>query len=384
MLNTSTQAKKAGPRLVTTGLLALDVVIGPETDKPARFWAGGTCGNVSAILSHFDWEVFPVARLGDDSIGCLVLEDLKKWRVKLDFVERDVAIGTPVVIEKLRKDKHGKPYHRFSFTCPSCGAWLPSYRPPKVSRIVEWKERIPNPAVFFFDRVSPAALSLATTFAEGDTLIVFEPSGIGDPRLFRQAMELAHVVKYSHERVRELAELRPSLNPLLEIETLGEDGLRYRRRIRKRTERWSILESLAAGVVRDSAGAGDWCTAGILSCLGLVGAAGISELSASELTKAIRYGQALAAWSCRYEGPRGGMYQSNKTEMLEATSEILAGDGPTTIVDAFEPQSNSGVAHVVCLECSGTTGEKAQEQPARSTKKRSPVGSRSAANQKLR
>ena len=34
------------PLAVGTGLVALDVVITEGSDQPARYWAGGTCGNV--------------------------------------------------------------------------------------------------------------------------------------------------------------------------------------------------------------------------------------------------------------------------------------------------------------------------------------------------
>ena len=37
------------PKVVGTGLIALDVVIGPDPETPVRSWAGGTCGNVLSI-----------------------------------------------------------------------------------------------------------------------------------------------------------------------------------------------------------------------------------------------------------------------------------------------------------------------------------------------
>ena len=60
--------------------------------------------------------------------------------------------------------------------------------------------------MFFFDRVSPGALHLARACAERGAIVFFEPSGVGNATLFRQAWEVAHVVKYSHERLSELPE----------------------------------------------------------------------------------------------------------------------------------------------------------------------------------
>src|SRR4029077_7554627 len=83
--------------------------------------------------------------------------------------------------------------------------------------------------VYFFDRATSGGIILARAFAQQGALVVFEPSSIGNPLLFRQAWETSHVVKYSHERLRELPEVGVEGIPRLQVETLGEAGLRYRR-----------------------------------------------------------------------------------------------------------------------------------------------------------
>lgn len=47
--------------------------------------------------------------------------------------------------------------------------------------------RLPAAEVFFFDRVSRGALQLAKASSERGAVVVFEPSGVGDPNLFREA-----------------------------------------------------------------------------------------------------------------------------------------------------------------------------------------------------
>jgi len=44
------------------GLIALDLILDGGDPKP-RLSAGGTCGNVMAILSRLGWNAVPVARL---------------------------------------------------------------------------------------------------------------------------------------------------------------------------------------------------------------------------------------------------------------------------------------------------------------------------------
>jgi hypothetical protein len=61
------QPKIKTPKVLGTGLIALDVVINTEFDRVPFFWAGGTCGNVMTILSSLGWDSYPVARLNGDS-----------------------------------------------------------------------------------------------------------------------------------------------------------------------------------------------------------------------------------------------------------------------------------------------------------------------------
>lgn len=350
------EQKTKAPSVASMGLVALDVVIGPENKHVPQLWAGGTCGNVTTILSYLGWNAFPLARLGKDFAARFVSEDLKKWKVRLDYVLQDAAVQTPVVIERIKNDKHGHPQHRFSFTCPSCGAWLPSFRSVKLNGLQKLLEKI-EADVFFFDRVSPASVQAAAYFASRGSIVFFEPSGIGDPRLFQKAIETAHVIKYSHQRVREMAELPSRPNPLLEIETLGDEGLRYKARRGNRMSGWKSLPSLPAPTIKDTAGAGDWCSAGIISMLGAKGLKGFENVSALQLEAGIRYGQALAAWACGFEGPRGGMYETSRTALQKTAHKLLAGVAPEAPRQSSASRTNE-TARFVCLECNSKPSSK--------------------------
>ena len=106
---------------------------------------------------------------------------------------------------------------------------------------------------------------MARASAAQGALIVFEPSSVGDSRLFHEARALTHILKYSHERLGHLSEGEATDGPLLEIETFGEEGLRYRSRLpSSASQGWEGLKAYAVDQVKDAAGAGDWCTAGII------------------------------------------------------------------------------------------------------------------------
>jgi len=316
------------PSIVGTGLIALDVIIEADGKRKPWMWTGGTCGNVLAIMSYLGWQAFPVSRLNGDAASRYVEEDLIRWQVHLDYARTTPGSRTPIVVHRILKTPKGLPFHRFSWTCPNCGAWLPGYRPVLASAARSIAERLGSPNVFFLDRVSRGALILAKACIAKGALVFFEPSGLGEPRLFREALRLAHILKYSNERVRSLQGVGNGGGPLLEIQTLGAEGLRYRSRIAgAMTDGWERLEAYQVAKLRDAGGAGDWCTAGIIHGLAQKGLAGLSNICRSQLEEALRFGQALAAWNCGFEGARGGMYAVDKPTFRRQVQSIISQGG---------------------------------------------------------
>ncbi|MBV9122144.1 MAG: carbohydrate kinase [Planctomycetes bacterium] len=350
------------PTVVGTGLVALDVVYNPNSNRPPRWYAGGTCGNVLTVLSYLGWESIPVSRLAPGLAGDRLLEDLRQWNVSTEFVSREEEGSTPVIIERIGRTNAGKPYHKFLWRCPTCGAHLPGYRPVPATAARQLAPVLPAAQVFFFDRVSRGALVLAETCARGGAVVVFEPSGIGDPSLFCEAWRLAHVVKYSHERLRDLAELqlmRTHGEPvLLEVETLGSEGLRYRSCLPdSRIRGWQTLDAIHIPEVKDTAGSGDWCTAGLLDKLARAGLTGLKRTSADRLPEAIRHGQALAAWNCGFEGARGGMYEMESSEFYKQVKRIASGSkSPSRTVGQHGPPAGPSLGGM-CPACDDVDGE---------------------------
>ena len=234
--------------------------------------------------------------------------------------------STPVIVERISVGSGNVPRHSFSWRCPECGAQFPAFKPVLVSVAEEIAAKSESPEVYFFDRATPSGVLLARSFAERGALIVFEPSSIGNPVLFRQAWEASQVVKYSHERLRELPEIEVEGIPRLQVETLGDAGLRYRRfSPRGRADRWVEMEAFHVRSIRDTAGSGDWCTAGFIDRAGREGVDGFCDMSDRDLREAFRFGQALSAWNCGYEGARGGMYAIERSTFDRHVREILEG-----------------------------------------------------------
>jgi len=57
------------------------------------------------------------------------LSDLNKWNVKTNMISTTDDGSTPIIIQRIKKDKNGSPIHRFEFRDPDDGSWLPSYKP---------------------------------------------------------------------------------------------------------------------------------------------------------------------------------------------------------------------------------------------------------------
>lgn len=315
MLDRKTERK---PVLLTAGFLALDVVFGVENTEP-KFYAGGTCGNVAAGLAFLGWEVFPLARLSADAAGNVVRRDLERWGVKTQYLRLSPVTQTPIVLERITRSKNGVPKHRFLWNCPDCGAYFPPYRALLRSQIDFIQEKVETPHVFFTDRVSRATVDLARYFSAKGSIVCFEPSGVGDPKLFREMLKHSTILKYSAQRARAFSDSLRSHNAVLEIETCGEDGLRFR--MRRTFASWQSLPAYEVPI-KDTAGSGDWTTVGLLSTLFENGKSNLAAATRRDIAAALEHGQAIAALNCEFEGARGAMYHLTRTRFLEAASMI--------------------------------------------------------------
>ncbi len=272
----------AGSIAVGIGRLTLDVIVRSGGEPlPARCQAGGTCGNVLANLAYLGWQAYPLMDLGDDDPGTRFTHDMQRWGVQLDLVRRIPGEQTPVIIHHIRYGD-GEAAHSYSSRCPFCGERLRYYEPVPTESVRQRLPNVPAARVVFFDRDSEGALQLARHCAAQGAVVVFEPNYAGKETLFPQAVGLAHILKYARDKLPDLEEREDLSRPVLLIETLGAEGLRYRDR-RHGPGEWQHLPAVPAPVVRDAGGSGDWCTAGLLHRLGENGLAGLLAASPDDV-----------------------------------------------------------------------------------------------------
>jgi fructokinase len=308
------------PQLVAAGFCALDIVFGLDDPTP-KFYAGGTCGNVVAGLAYLGWDATPVARFGHDVAGEFVRQDLERWGVDTSLLGLAPSGATPIVLEKIQVSKNGAPKHRFLWNCPDCGSYFPPFRPVLRAQVEDLKKKLGHPEIFYADRVSRSTVELAKYFRDAGSLVYFEPSAAGDPKLFREMLQLCDVLKYSAQRARSFSELLREHRAYLEIETLGEDGLRFR--TRRAFATWHAVAAYEVKI-KDTAGSGDWTSVGLVSEMLADGKKALEKCTKQDVSSSLEHAQAIAALNCQFEGPRGAMYQLSRGRFMDSVAALEA------------------------------------------------------------
>ena len=180
--------------------------------------------------------------------------------------------------------------------------------------------------MLFVDRVSRSALTLVESASKNGAVVFFEPSASSSPKQLAEMLELSHVVKYSHDRVKDTGELEWGANTHLQIQTFGRGGLQFRTNLRGRHRiTWRSLPAVPVGNLRDAAGAGDWLSAVIINRLCQAGVKQLSRAKFEDLLETLHFGQRVAAWNCSFVGPRGGMYSLSRKEFWSRMKELQNG-----------------------------------------------------------
>jgi len=319
------RARKPAPVSVGAGFLALDwLLVGKNPVRSTKRSAGGSFGNVMAILAYLGWKSFPVARLGTDTYAQSLLDDLVEFKVQTDFIQRAGKGATPVIIVRVAEAPDGTQRSRFEWRHPTSGERLPSHRPYPRFLAQRVAEDLPEANVFYFDRAEPGSLWLATEMKRRGAVVFFEPSSYKNERIFTACMSVSDIVKYSADRIAEPPRNPDCPSPRLEIQTLGAQGLRFRLKDGlHQPGPWRTLPAFPVANLKDATGCGDWCSAGLIHQLGNTSHSGFLRLREASIVEGLRVGQALAAINCAFEGARGPMYALSSDEMLAQAKEIL-------------------------------------------------------------
>ncbi|MCU7374867.1 PfkB family carbohydrate kinase [Paucibacter sp. O1-1] len=307
-------------RVSGAGFITLDVMLG-KGSQLAYTGIGGSTGNVLSILAFLGWESLPLVNLGRDHVGATIHREFTKLGANMRHVRLDRGLTSPLLYQFAGEPTEAP---RYSFTCPVCGQARRFHENLVDSGGDDFARCAAESNVFFFDRVTAGTVRMAQAARAGGAFVFFEPSSISaDLSLFDTALNSAHVVKYSADRIGEPLGHRLS-SGFIEIQTLGARGLRFRKH--SLAPDWIDLPALSTNSVADTSGAGDWCTAGFLHALFAQREdLEIRDLSYNDIYRSLRLGQSIAALSVRHIGARGMMRAWQPSDALEMAQRVLDG-----------------------------------------------------------
>jgi len=299
------------PSILGVGLVCLDIISSEE--GPTHYYNGGSCGNVISALSFLGWNSSVITDDYSDLAQQIVERNFKKLGVNQITTKRHLD-KTPRIIERLI-NKDGKYIdHQFISSCPNCDEIMPAIK-PLDKKAVEFISRDTKKFnVLYADRASAGIQLLREKFNKQGAWSVYEPNSSRNVKAFLDHSLESHIVKFSSEKISErLAEdLRKKAKhgtTVLIVYTKGAHGLSFSYKKRDKTmSEWMHLPSQPVPEYVDAAGAGDWCTTGIL--IGLIGKNPSQRtwLTRDEVVASLQYGQALAAISCAFIGAQGLFY----------------------------------------------------------------------------
>ena len=178
---------------------------------------GNTCGNVAAILPYLGVQTFPIGHFDLSEQGLQIKSDLKRYGANVRFVENSEKGGTTLLRCTHKRDKMTGE-HTTSFRATSPGSRFPKRRFIRVRdeapAFIEALDFVPD--IFFFDAAEAGLRYLAGELRQRGTLVYFEPEGDADKKKFLKAIEVSDIVKFSHEKVRDLSFVEQCSDKLLD------------------------------------------------------------------------------------------------------------------------------------------------------------------------
>ena len=270
-----------------------------------HYWhaAGGTSGNVSIFASALGIQTTILARVGEDRRASRILQFLSEAGIDISRVEKVPRLRTPGIIELIRGTPDGT--HRFTYTCPACRTRLPKDAVVSKRRADTEAKTIDQFDALFFDRATPSTVRLAEAAQSAGLLVMFEPATIPRTAIAEDAAALSDIVKISLKPSQRPGQWNPpqDAHTRFIVETLGARGVSLLSRL---SQVWSAPQKWPAvpqDTIRDTAGAGDWLSAGILNSL----LEKRDKITTDVLERAIKYGMRLSSISLAFDGPQGAL-----------------------------------------------------------------------------
>jgi fructokinase len=329
--------------MLGTGLVCLDII---KSGNNIRYYNGGSCGNVTAAFSFLGQRASVITRHYYDKAGVILNSNLKNIGVNQITFGKS-SYQAPRIIEELQIISGTYEGHKFLLTCSECGQTLPKAGLLGKRSFAEISDSLHGFDVFYSDRSSPGIRQLRKIFQTKGCWTVYEPNSSRNINsVFSNALE-SDIVKLSAEKftfniIEKLRRFARKSPITLLVYTKGKEGLIFSYRKRdKKLSKWISLGPQPAPRILDTSGAGDWCTAGLLSALLVKNQKYKKWLTKDDIVSSLQFGQALAAISCAFVGGQGLIHadfnQKDLRDLLQPfTKEHLVKVTPSNINEEIQ------------------------------------------------
>lgn len=262
---------------------------------------GNTCGNVATILPYLGVQTFPIAHLDLSEQGFQIKSDLQRYGADVRFVENSTQGGTTLLRCTHKRDK-ATGEHAISFRATSPGSRFPKRRFLRVrDEAPAFMESLTfTPDIFFFDAAEAGLRYLAAELRKRGTLVYFEPESDADKNKFLKAVEVSDIVKFSHEKVGDMAFTAQYTDKLF-IRTLGAEGLEFN----LCGQGWNRVAPIANDNVVDTEGAGDWTSSQFIACLCQRDILSVAQMTVDSVRECLEIACQTASRSVSYLGSKG-------------------------------------------------------------------------------
>lgn len=255
---------------------------------------GGSCGNVLVSLAMLDRHVAPILTLGDDDEGERIVCEFARAGAEVRYIHLRADLRSPILAQELNT---ASGEHDFSFVCPETSVDLPRYHPIGEVELAIAIPMLSRCSVFYTDRLSESIVEAMRAAWKAGATVFFEPSDIERQDLFKEAIRMVSILKYSFDRLGNTLGDLP--HRCVRIITYGAAGLEI---ADGKGSVW--CEAVNAPVVLDTCGSGDMVSVGMIDWM-IANQLQRARLSASDLIAGVVAGQQLAAENCAFAGARG-------------------------------------------------------------------------------
>lgn len=263
--------------------------------------AGGTCGNVMCMLAHFGWDARPQVKL-DREEGQKLKDSLISYGCDPRYVwlvDKGGFSGLICIHRRNRATGH----HEMG---------LKGFGPngSRFRKVTELRARDEVPAfletlgeipdVYFFDHNEAGPRRMAKEFRSFGTLIYYEAENSSDRNKFLKSVEEADIVKFSDENLPDIDFCKDFQDKLF-IQTQGSKGMIFS----LNGGDWVKVNPVPVENVVDWEGCGDTVSAVFLNGLYKLGLPKVSELTETQVLKALKEAAEKAALCIQYYGSKG-------------------------------------------------------------------------------